>query len=224
METSDTRQVAETVKSEASNVAGEASTQLRSLAGRASGELRNQLDQRRTRASGALRTTADEFASLADKGEHSTLTSELTKRAAEQARRVADYVEHTEPADVANQVRSFARRRPAVFLLAAALAGVVTGRLVKSAMTSSEQPERFDSASDYPASYAGSGYSEPGYTGSGYTGGYRESGYPESVGTPPAATTIVDERGMAPGYVAEPGVVTEPGVTETGTTRRGDRA
>jgi hypothetical protein len=164
-----TKRVAQTVKSEASNVAGEASTQVRSLAGRASGELRSQFDQRRTRAAGALRTTADELASLADKGEHSTLTSELTRRAGEQAHRIADYVERTEPRDMVDQVRGFARRRPGAFLLAAVLAGMVTGRLVKSVMNASDQSDSgyLDAEPRYvaePRHAAEPGYvAEPGY-------------------------------------------------------------
>lgn len=130
-----TKQVASTVKGEASNVAGEVSTQVRSLAGQASDQVRGQVDQQRSKAAEALRTTRDEFSSLASKGEYSQLTNELTRRAAEQAGRVADYLENTRPSEILDQIRSFARRRPGAFLFAAALAGAAAGRLLRSATT-----------------------------------------------------------------------------------------
>lgn len=162
-----TRQVAETVKGEASNVAGEVSTQVRSLVGRASEEVRDQVERQRSRAAGALRTTADELGSLAHK-EHSQLTGELIRRAADRARRVADYVEQTRPAEVVEQVRGFARRRPAAFLVAAALAGVVVGRVVKGATSGAHpsaaaEPSSADMAPTTPTNYrsTGSPFAEP---------------------------------------------------------------
>jgi hypothetical protein len=95
----------------------------------------------RTRATGALRTTADELGTLSAKGEHSQFTAELTGRAAVQAHRLADYLERTTPADLLGQVRAFARRRPAAFLLVAALAGVVVGRVVKGTVTGDTAPQ-----------------------------------------------------------------------------------
>jgi hypothetical protein len=105
----------------------------------ATDEVRGRVDHQRYRAADTLRSTGEELHSLADKGEYSRLTTELTRLAAQQARSVADYLERTSPADAVEQVRTFARRRPGAFLFAAALAGVVTGRLVRAAASGGGQ-------------------------------------------------------------------------------------
>src|SRR5215217_7283049 len=51
------------------------------------------------------------------------------QKAADRADRLADWLGEREPGDLVQEVRSFARRRPGVFLAGAALAGVVVGRL-----------------------------------------------------------------------------------------------
>jgi hypothetical protein len=224
-----TKQVAETVKGEASKVAGEVSTQVRSLVGQASDEVRGQVEQQRSRAAGALRTTADEFASLAGKEEYSRLTGELTRRAAEQTWRVADYLERTRPTELVERVRSFARRRPGAFLLAAALGGAVTGRVLKGAIGRADQPST-EPSSPGMAPSSTSPTSATNYRSTG-------SGFAEPLPTPPAPVTGAPPTGgvatgTAPARVAEP-IAPDPGtagsvVTDSatggrgGTTPRGD--
>jgi hypothetical protein len=224
-----TKQVASTVKEEASNVAGEVSTQVRSLAGQASDEVRGQVDRQRSRAVQALRTTQDEFSSLAGKGEHSQLTNELTRRAADQAAKVADYLERTQPSEMLERARSFARRRPGAFLFGAALAGAVVGRLVKSVATGGESPsqDRYTPARPTPGSSIPGSPTAGSSTGSSTT--YRSTGSefsdPQPVlpppppppvgGVPPVSTATVQSP-----VPAEEAISGRQGIGGTGVPRQ----
>lgn len=203
-----TKQVAQTVKQEASNVAGEVASQAQSLAGEARSQVRGQVDQQKSRAAGILRTTGDELSSLVNDQEHSRLTAELTRRASEQARTVADYLENTEPGDVLNHVRDFARRKPGVFLLAAGVAGLVVGRVFRSATagaTSDTQGTTYDTGSTYAGTtYPTTTYSESLYpeatlpTGSQttYAGSTSDIGQESTFGTPiPQGGTSLGDTG-----------------------------
>jgi hypothetical protein len=94
---------------------------------------------------------------MVDGGQQSGTASEIARQAADRADRLADWLGQREPGDLIEEIRSFARHRPGAFLLGAALAGTVVGRLtrgaVDSARTESEQTRRRD--------YDASGYSPP---------------------------------------------------------------
>jgi hypothetical protein len=135
-----TSQVAQTVKDEAGTVASEVKAQAQSLAGEAREQVAGRVGQQKSAAVSALRTTGDELRSLS--GEQSRLTAELTRRAAEQASAVADYLDRKGPAEILGDVRDFARRKPGVFLLAAGVAGVVVGRIVRGTMAADTPPEQ----------------------------------------------------------------------------------
>jgi hypothetical protein len=87
----------------------------------------------------------------------------VARQAADRADRVADWLGEREPGDLVEEVRSLARRRPGAFLLGAALAGVVVGRLTRgvvdtaagrSALTpgsSGQAPDRAHDAAGYRA-------------------------------------------------------------------------
>jgi hypothetical protein len=188
-------QVAQTVKEEAANVAGEVKSQARSLAGEARDQVGGRIEQQKSTAVNALRTSADELQSLTRDGDHSRLTSELTRRAAEQAHSIADYLDTKGASEILDDVRSFARRKPGVFLLAAGLAGVVVGRVVRGTVAASS------SSGTAPQLTGSTGYN----TGMQSTG--VASGYADPVIAEPAAP-------VTPGYEGTYGT----GTTYTGST------
>ena len=145
-----TKQVARTARHEASSVVSEAGSQGRRLAEMARDQVGGQIDTQRRQLADTLRTTGEELRS-GQSDEQSKLTSELTRRAADQAGSVADYLERTDATEVLDQVRRFARRRPGTFLLIAAAAGVVTGRVVRSVASAGSSPSS-GSHSDRPYS------------------------------------------------------------------------
>jgi hypothetical protein len=57
--------------------------------------------------------------------------SELVQRAGEATGQVAQWFEEREPSDILHEVEDFARRRPGMFILMAAGAGLLVGRMLR---------------------------------------------------------------------------------------------
>jgi hypothetical protein len=113
-QTTGTSSTASAAKEEASNVASTATQGGQQVAGTA-------VEQGRR--------VADEAAAQAR-----TVLEDARQQVTEQAGQVAGWLENREPADVLDDVRSFARRRPGTFLMVAAAAGLVAGRLTRGAV------------------------------------------------------------------------------------------
>jgi uncharacterized protein YjbJ (UPF0337 family) len=128
-----TGQVAGTARDQAKQVASEATGRARDLAAEARTQLRDQTDTQRRRLAGTLHELGDELRSMADQGNGSGMGTELARQAAGRVHGLGDYVEQHQPGDLLDEVRSFARRRPGTFLLAAAATGVLAGRLTRGA-------------------------------------------------------------------------------------------
>ena len=148
-----TSQVAQTVKDEASSVASEIKSQTQSLAGEAKNQVSGRVEEQKSAAVGALRTTGDELHSLTS-DQHSRLTTELVRRGAEQATALAGYLDKRGPAEILEDVRGFARRKPGVFLLAAGVAGVVVGRVVRGTIAADTPPKHPQLAAPQPVTAA----------------------------------------------------------------------
>jgi len=127
------RDTAGTAKEQAGQVTGEAKAQVRNLVGdvrdRARAEARTQND----RLAEGVRRFADELDQMAaDRGD--SPASKVVGQVSQGGRRVADYLAEHGPDGVLEGVQDFARRRPGTFLLAAAAAGFVVGRLGKGVL------------------------------------------------------------------------------------------
>jgi hypothetical protein len=112
------------------------------------------------------------------KSEESGPVSDLAQQASRRTGEVAHWLENKEPSDLLEDVRSFARRRPAMFLGICALAGVVAGRLGRSAVAANTS---LDSKEQSQAPRHG----------------YDDSSY---AGAPPSYDTTVSDTGYATGY------------------------
>ena len=136
--------VASTATSGAKDAAGEAANQAKVVAGEAKRQVGNvvdqtrqelavQADQRTQQAAGGLRTLSDQVAALADgrPGDAGPLTGYLDDAKA-RVSTLADRLEAGGPQGLLDDVTSFARRRPIVFLAAAGAAGFVVGRLARA--------------------------------------------------------------------------------------------
>jgi hypothetical protein len=145
------RHVAGTAAEQAGNVAQEVKTQARDLVGEARSQVRSQAHSGQQKAADGIRALSQELREMADTGQSGTV-SEVARQAAARVDLAADWLSRREPADLVDELRSFARRRPGAFLLGAALAGVAVGRLTRGAVDAA----RTDSGS---APYAGG----PGY-------------------------------------------------------------
>ena len=125
------RQVAGTVKDKASDVTSDVREQTRRLAHQTRNELVGQASQQKDRATNGLRSVSDELRGMAEHGQ-SGLGAQLARHGAGFADQAADFLQQHEPGDLLDEVRGFARRKPGTFLLVAAAAGVVAGRLTRA--------------------------------------------------------------------------------------------
>jgi hypothetical protein len=123
------QQVASTAKDEAHRVAAETSSQAKDLLHQARSEATDQAGAQQQRLASGLRALGDELESMTRHSEQQGPASSLAKEAASRSRDVASWLEAREPGHVVREVQDFARRRPGMFLLLAAGAGVVAGRL-----------------------------------------------------------------------------------------------
>ncbi|WP_258064515.1 hypothetical protein [Arthrobacter sp. ZGTC131] len=124
--------VAETAKSEAANVASEAKTNARDLLHQAKSDLTSQAGTQQQKAAEGIRTISSQLRSMADAPDQQGVASDLIRQAAERSESVASWLGNRDPGSLLGEVKSFARQRPGTFLLLAAGAGLVAGRLGRS--------------------------------------------------------------------------------------------
>jgi hypothetical protein len=123
--------VAHTTADQAREVAAETTHQVRGLLEQGRQQLHEQAAFQQEKVALRLATVADELREMAH-GSRSVPVSGLADHGAESLHQLASWLKDHEPGDLVEQARCFARRRPGVFLLGAALAGVVAGRLTSS--------------------------------------------------------------------------------------------
>jgi len=124
--------VAETAKSEAAHVAAEAKTNAKDLLHQARSDLTDQAGAQQQKVAEGLRTMSTELHNMARASDQPGVASDLVRQAAERSQSVASWLENRDPGSLLDEVKSFARQRPGTFLLLAAGAGVLAGRLSRS--------------------------------------------------------------------------------------------
>lgn len=157
---------ADTASSEASNVvstagegakqtAGEASTQVKvvadqarqefdSLMSQTRDEVRRQADSRNAQAAERLRTLSDEVTALAEgRPDEAGPLVGLLHDAQQKVSGYAERLENGGTQGLIDDVSSFARRRPGLFLAGAIGAGFVVGRLVRAGSASGQHDDQF---------------------------------------------------------------------------------
>jgi hypothetical protein len=128
--------VAEMAKGQAQQVASEIGTQARDLVGELKTQVRDQSATQRDRLADNLRQFGDDLDGMRQSSSSSGLAADLTGMLATKAREVSTFLSDHEPGDLIEEVRRFARQRPGTFLLGAAVAGVIAGRLTRGAALS----------------------------------------------------------------------------------------
>jgi hypothetical protein len=125
------KHVADVAREQASGVAVEAGRQGRDLLHQAQGQLEEQAAQGQQRLANQLLSLSDELRSMADASDQGGMAASLASQAASRARNAGQWLDDRKPSQVADEMQSFARRRPAVFLALAVGAGLVAGRLTR---------------------------------------------------------------------------------------------
>ena len=141
------QQVTEQAKQQSQQLAQQARQQAGDLANRGTEQIKGQLanqkhdaSQRMVPIQSALRETAQQ---LRRQGQGSV--GEYAERAADQVERFSTYLRETDVDEIMDEVRGFARRRPALFVGSAAAVGFFATRFLKS---SSSEGQGSSSAAD----------------------------------------------------------------------------
>ena len=124
------KHVGDVAREQASGVAAEAGRQGRNLVEQAQGQLHEQAAGGQQRIAQKLLSLSDELRSMTENANQGVAV-DVTQQAASRVRDAGHWLEKREPRQVVNEVQSFARRRPAMFLVLAAGAGLVAGRLTR---------------------------------------------------------------------------------------------
>src|SRR6476661_481648 len=197
--------VAQTAKDEAANVAHEAKANAQDLLGQAKSGLTSQAGTQQQKAAEGIRNISTQLHSMASAPDQQGMASDLVRQAAERTSSMATWLENREPGDLLNEVQRFARNKPGTFLLLAAGAGVLAGRLTRGLTAGPPEASTSTAAgTGVGGQYAGSTYGDqynqsypvaggavppppvqlpgPATTTAGYDGGAPGSSYPESAG------------------------------------------
>ncbi|MBC2933982.1 hypothetical protein [Nocardioides sp. zg-1228] len=131
------KQVAGTAKDEALNVAGTAAAQARTVVGEARQQVTSQLSDQATtgrdKLAQTLVTLGDDLQQMAQgEGASQGLAKDLAQEVSDRVRALGSHLEDRDPAQLLDDARDFARRRPGTFLLGALAAGVVAGRMFRA--------------------------------------------------------------------------------------------
>jgi hypothetical protein len=195
-------QVASTAADQAKNVVAETKHQAQSLVEQGRTQVRQQAVSQQQKAGQSLSGLAQQLRGMVDGNAPAPGPArDLLQQGASRVEEFATMLQNREPADLLDEVRSFARRKPGAFLLGAALAGVLAGRL-----TSGVKAVHSDSSSTGTQGITGTGYNyvDPAPTYSDYsttttTAAYGTTGTatggaplpPPPYGTVPPAGSVV---------------------------------
>ncbi|WP_416428120.1 hypothetical protein [Paenarthrobacter nicotinovorans] len=152
--------VVDTAKTEAGHVAREVEVNARQLLTQTKGELADQAQVQQQRVAEGLRSISDELSTMANSTQDGGVATDLVQQAAQRSSSVAQWLEGRDPGSLLDEVKGFARRKPGTFLLLAAGAGVLAGRLGRgmagnasdAASAQSTTPATTPRAEYYPSS------------------------------------------------------------------------
>jgi hypothetical protein len=123
--------VASVAKDQAATVTAEAGRQAKNLLGQARSELSQQASTQQQRVADGLKSLSQELHSMSQHSDQPGPAAQLARQGAQATEQVASWFDGRDPGALVEEVRSFARRRPGAFLLMAAGAGLLAGRLTR---------------------------------------------------------------------------------------------
>ena len=143
------KQVAGAAATQAKAVAEQAKEQVSTLLERTRHEVRETAEHKSQQAAGGLRAFADQLRMLANgQPDQAGPLQRYVQDAQDRVSTLASRLENEGPQSLLDDVTRFARRRPGVFLAAAAGAGFALGRLVRAGAAASADQHPTDDPSD----------------------------------------------------------------------------
>lgn len=196
------------VKEHTQDVGEEVAERGKHLAGELRHRIGEEVSTQNERLSGSLRQLSDDLGRMRTGTGNDSLAAAVVQRLGEGSRQVADYLERQGPDGVVREVQEFARRKPGTFLLGAAVAGFLVGRVGKGVLAGepngangSASPDGYATTRDTAGTaipVPATGPVTPGTIG---TTGTTGAGMPGTIGTTGTAgttgTTGVTGTGMA---------------------------
>jgi vacuolar-type H+-ATPase subunit H len=190
----ETGAVASSAKGEAKQVARQAQDEARETLQRVQDDVRERANSEASRIAGTLHETSGRLRTMAERSDGDGLLETLLREGADATDKLGSRLERDGADGLMADVRSYARRNPGAFLLGAAAAGFVAGRVLRNA-----------SGSDGVASSHGAGSEE-----SWQREGARAEGYSPAVGPgttigagPEDGPPIPEAEQAAPGRTGE---------------------
>ncbi|MGL4173642.1 MAG: hypothetical protein ACRCTR_06165 [Actinomycetota bacterium] len=130
------KNIAQTAQEQAAGVAGETKRQANDLLQQSWSKLQDQTSHQQQRLAEALRSLSQELSAIKEKSDRNGVVSDVTQQAVHRVEAAADWLSHQEANHMLDDVRGFARRRPAIFLTAAMGVGVLAGRVSRGLQAS----------------------------------------------------------------------------------------
>ncbi len=126
------KDVVGTAKDEASAVVAEAKSQAKQLYAQTQREVKDQANAQQQRLASGLQSVGHELDSMAANAEDPGLATDIVREVSGRVSSAASWLGERDPGAVVAEVKQYARRKPVTFIIAAGLAGLVVGRLVKA--------------------------------------------------------------------------------------------
>ena len=146
------KHVAEVGKDEAKNVVQETGQQAKEMWQQTRTQLLDQSAQQQTRVAEGLRSLSQELSGMARNSEQQGVASDLAQQASQRMGDVAGWLDQRDPGSLVSEVKQFARQRPGTFLAAAAVLGLVGGRLSRGLVA--DHQDQADEADEHVANAA----------------------------------------------------------------------
>lgn len=126
-------EVRATAQNQFGHVAQEAKTQANDVLRSAKSRVADEAEQQARKVSSQLDKIADELSSMAESAAPDAMSAGAVRQVADTSRQAARYLDQQGARGLLDSAQDFARRRPGAFLLGAAVAGFLVGRVAKSA-------------------------------------------------------------------------------------------
>ena len=162
----------EEAKTQAGVVGREAGRQVKGVLDESRTQLTQQASEQQRKAAGGLRSFSTELSSMAHASSEPGIATDVVRQVANRADSLAGWLDDHEPGALLEEVKTFARNKPGTFLLIAAGAGLLAGRLTRGLKDASSDEGTSGASHRAPGAASTTGYGfESGTTSASYDAG-----------------------------------------------------